>query len=239
MNTETNNYLFELIKETAVELLKIYFEKSKRKTLLKIPEYRRTENKRISEQELRFVMTNLHGKFAKTNLYYSVETPTSEEYGFSGLGKRSASSDLSFYENDVKVLNMELKAHNPKPIEIKKDIEKLVRENCNGAWIHIFETENRGTVKSLFQKFDLAFENFKNSNRPISFHILILETQTLLSRKWKENESDYSNNIFNIEYSQWKNLKPGVYRYLNGKANLEQKFEYDWQIDKFNIKDGK
>lgn len=237
MNTEAlNNYLSELIREASIELMKIYFEKSERKTLLKIPEYRKTENKRISEQEFRFVMTSLHEKFAKTNLYYSVETPTSEEYGFSGLGKRSASSDLSFYENNIKILNIELKAHNPKPTEIIKDIEKLVCEDCNGAWIHIFKTETKGTIKNLFQKFESAFQNFKKSKHPISFHILILETQTLLSRKGKKDESDYTNNIFNIDYSHWKNLNHGTHQYLNGKPILEQNLEYDWQIDKFNIK---
>lgn len=236
MNTDTiNDYLLELVKETSIELLKIYFEKSNRKTLLKVPKYR-TDNKRISEQELRFVITNLHGRFTKTNLYYSVETPTSEEYRFSGLGKRSASTDLSFYENEVKVLNIELKAHNPAQITIDKDIEKLVSEDCSGAWIHILKNEDKGTIKSLFQKFDSAFQNFKKSKKPISFHILILETQTLLSRKGKENENDYSNNIFNINYSHWKNLNPGTYQYLNGEPILDQSIENDWQINKFSIK---
>jgi hypothetical protein len=37
---------------------------------------------------------------------YSVETPTDNDHSFKGTGRRSASSDLSFYENNVKILNM-------------------------------------------------------------------------------------------------------------------------------------
>lgn len=229
-----NKYLLELVQETSRELLKIYFDKPNRRTLLKFPQYRK-QDKRISEQELRFALTNLHGQFSHPKLYYSVETPTLEEYSFSGKGKRSAASDLSFYHNDEKVLNIELKAHNPAQKAIDKDIEKLVNENCNGAWIHLLKNEDSGTVKTLFEKFEKAFHKFNHSKKPISFHILILETQTLLSRKGKDKENDYSNNIFNIDYSLWKNLKQGKYQYINGKPSTEVNPDEDWQIDKFNI----
>lgn len=236
MNTYTiTEYLLELVQETSKELLKIYFDKPNRKTLLRFPEYR-TGNKRISEQELRFAITNLHGQFSHSGLYYSVETPTSEEYSFRGKGKRSAASDLSFYHNDKKVLNIELKAHNPEQKSIDKDIEKLIREDFNGAWIHILKNEDSGTVKSLFEKFEKAIHKYGHSKKPISFHILILETQTLLSRKGKEKEIDYSTNIFNIEYSLWKNLKQGKYQYINGKSTTEDNPDEDWQIDIFNVK---
>ena len=238
MNTYTiNEYLLELVQETAIELLKIYFNKSNRKTYLKFPKYRNNEL-RISEQELRFTMTNLHGQFSHPGLYYSVETPTSEEYSFSGKGKRSAASDLSFYHNDEKVLNIELKAHNPEQKAIDKDIEKLVYENCNGAWIHIFKNEDRGTVEALFKKFETAFNKFPKSKKPISFHILILETKTLLSRKGKEGENDYSNNIFNINNELWNDLKnkPGKYLFYNGNnSTTKNNPKEDWQIDIFDI----
>jgi hypothetical protein len=235
MNTYTiNEYLLELMQEASRELLKIYFNKPNRRTLLKFPQDRKL-NKRISEQELRFVLTNLHGQFSHPELYYSVETPTLEEYSFSKKGKRSAASDLSFYHNDEKVLNIELKALIPEQKAIDKDIEKLVSENCNGAWIHVLKNEDSGTVKKLFEKFENAFHRFNYSKKPISFHILILETQTLLSRKGKEKENDYSNNIFNINYSLWRNLKQGKYQYLNGTPTTEVNPDVDWQIDKFDI----
>ena len=238
MDTYTiNEYLLELVQETSRELLKIYFDKPNRRTLLKFSQYRNLD-KRISEQELRFALTNLHGKFSHPKLYYSIETPTSEEYSFSGKGKRSAASDLSFYHNDEKVLNIELKAHNPEQKAIDKDIEKLVNENCNGAWIHLFKNEDSGTVQALFEKFKKAFNKFPISKKPISFHILILETKTLLSRKGKEGENNYSKDIFNIEHKLWEELKdkPGKYQFYGGNnPTTENNPNEDWQIDIFDI----
>jgi len=225
-------YLLELMQETSKELLKIYFNKPNRRTLLKF--YKNKDDViRISEQELRFVLVNLHGQFAHPNLYYSVETPTVGKYSFSSSGKRSAMSDLSFYHNEDKVLNIEFKANNPEQKAIDKDVEKLVKENCNGAWIHIFKNEDKGTIKTLFDKFDKAFNKYGSSKMPISFHILILETQTLLSRKGKE--TDYSKNIFNIDYSIWKNLPKGRHQYINGIPTTANNSDEDWQIDKFDF----
>lgn len=229
-----SEYLLELVQETSKELLKIYFEKPNRKTLLKFPKYK-NGNIRISEQELRFALINIHEQLLHTGLTYSVETPTNEEYSFSSSCKRSAASDLSFYYNDKKIVNIELKAHNPVQKTIDKDIEKLVRENCNGAWIHIFRNEHKGTVKALFEKLEIAFQKHNYSKKPISFHILILETQTLLSRKGKEKQIDYSKNIFNINYSLWTGLKEGRYQYKNEKLITEDNPDEDWQIDKLNI----
>jgi len=238
MDTYTiNKYLLELVQETSKELLKIYFEKPNSKTLLKFPRYK-NRMIRISEQELRFTLINTHEQFMHSNLNYSIETPTKEVYKFSGKSKRSASSDMSFYNNGKKVINIEFKAHNPKQESINKDIEKLVRENCNGAWIQVFKTEDSGTVKKLFKKFESAFKEFSNSKMPISFHILILETKTLLSRKGKENEKNYSKNIFNIKYKLWEELKskPGKYQFYNGNnLTTEEPPNEDWQIDIFDI----
>jgi hypothetical protein len=145
---------------------------------------------------------------------------------------------MSFYNNGKKVINIEFKAHNPKQESINKDIEKLVRENCNGAWIQVFKTEDSGTVKKLFKKFESAFKEFSNSKMPISFHILILETKTLLSRKGKEDEKNYSKNIFNIEYKLWDELKskPGKYQFYKGNnLTTEEHPNEDWQIDIFDI----
>jgi len=235
MNTCTvSEFLLELMQETSRELLKIYFDNPNRKTVLKFPQYREKMNKRISEQELRFTLINVHEKTSNSKYYYSVETPTSEKYSFLGAGKRSAISDLSFYFNDEKVLNIEFKANNSKQETIDKDIKKLINEDCNGAWIHILKNEDIGTVKKLFEKFEKAFKKFNHSKKPISFHILILETQILLSRKGKEMDDDYSN-VFNIDYSLWKNIKQGKHHFSNGKPTTEENSYEDWQINKFNI----
>ena len=153
-----NEYISILVEDTSNELLKIYFNNHEnRKTKLIFPE-NKNGDKRISEQEMRFTLLNIHEKNS-SNLYYSVETPTTEDYGFSSDGKRRASSDLSFYNADVKVLNIELKAHNAEEDAINKDIEKLVSEDCNGAWIQLLKSENKGSVKRLFEKFEEAFKS--------------------------------------------------------------------------------
>jgi len=233
---DINEYLLELVQKTSRELLKIYHKNPDRVTLLKFPKYRNGEI-RISEQELRFTLTNIHERLSHLKLNYSVETPTQENYSFSKNGnKRSASSDLSFYCNKEKVLNIEFKAHNVKQESINKDIEKLVSENCNGAWIHIFKKEKSDTVKILFNKLEKAFDEYSKSNKPISFFILILETKTLLSRRG--NEIDYSNNIFNINYELWNKLKgkSGNYQFYNGTNHTNKKHsKVDWQIDIFDI----
>ena len=165
-----NEYLLELVRETSEELLKIYFNKPHRKTLLKFPQYRNGKI-RISEQELRFVMINLHEQFSSTNFYYSVETPTENKYAFSenARNKRSASSDLSFYNGDSKVMNVELKAHNATQYSINKDIQKLTKEDYNGAWIHLFKNEDRGTIKRLFNKLNNGFDKFQHSKKQFRF----------------------------------------------------------------------
>ena len=46
MNTYTiNEYLLELVQETSRELLKIYFDKPNRKTLLRFSQYRKQDIK--------------------------------------------------------------------------------------------------------------------------------------------------------------------------------------------------
>lgn len=231
-------YLLELMQETSRELINIYHKKENRKTLLVFP-VKRDGTTRISEQDLRFALTTLHGKFSHPNLSFSVETPTVEEYSFSGKKERSASSDLSFYNlNDKvikKVINIEVKSRNPEQKSIEKDIEKLGREPVNGAWLHILENEDSGTIKILFKKFITAFGKFPYPKHPISFHILILKTGTLISRKGTDVKKTTYKDIFNIKYSDWKDLKPGKYQFINGEHTTENNPNEDWQIDKFDL----
>lgn len=221
-----NEYLYELVKESSEELLKIYIDKDC-ETRLRFP-LDKDGYKRISEQEFRFMLTNViqsKPTLLHSSLYFSVETPTDELYVFSGKpeNKRRASSDLSFYNGSKKVMNVEFKANPASQFSISKDIQKLSNEECNGAWIHLMKSENKSSVKNLFEKFEKAFEDSPTSKMPISFHILILESQTLLSRKGKEGKTDYSKNIFNIDYELWKELEKGQYQFK------------DWQIDVFDV----
>ena len=219
-----SNQLLELMQESARDLIKNYHHQGKNtQTQLIIPEYRGTNNLRISEQELRFVMTGLIPRVCP-GINFSVETPTDKLYGTG----RSASTDLTLYTNNLNTefknnLNIELKAHHPELRVINKDIEKLCQENVEGAWCHIFKNEDRATVKALFDKFaESIIEHFDSQTQPISFHILILGSKTLLSREghpndWKRlSKEKISNrnewlmqNIFNIEYDAWDQASSG------------------------------
>ena len=59
------------------------------------PEYsgRQSDAIRVSEQEARFAFTE---SLATTPFFYSVETPTEEEYQFTGSKAMSAQTDLTF-----------------------------------------------------------------------------------------------------------------------------------------------
>jgi len=231
---EIFDYIQELTRESAKELIKIYNNKDQkdRKTLLVFPETR-DEKIRISEQEFRTTFINMHEKLNNRKLLYSIETPTLETYNFIKSGnKSSASTDLTFYSNnkgkkDKRVINIEFKAHNKERKTILTDFEKLVKEPNPGAWLHIFRNEDSGTIKSVFNKIIESLKELKIVNKKeISFHFLILETETLLSRKSKYNNNPnyYCDNIFNINYVRdWKNLEAGLHQ-VN-----------DWQIEKFNI----
>lgn len=145
------------------------------------PEKRNKSEMRISEQESRILFCNMLSHY---NYYYSIETPTREGYQQKGQRKTSALSDLSLYtykkskskdtvdnnkadnkepddskDNLEKVANIELKAHQPGPKEIKKDIEKLIREKQIGNWFHTLKNINRGTLPVLFKKFEDAFNS--------------------------------------------------------------------------------
>jgi len=230
-------FLLELAQESTKELLKIYHKKGDRYTSLIFPN-KRDGNLRISEQELRFVLTAINDKIFNNYYSFSVETPTEIEYTFSGIKKRSASTDLTFYLHNKKVINIELKAHNPSIKSITKDIEKLVTEPFNGAWIHILENEDSGTIKTIFKKFRQSIKMFQPPKHPISFHILILKTGTLISRKGKDNDLVKTNlcDVFNIDYSGWKDLLPGKHQFSNGTLlDDDSTDEVDWQVDKFDI----
>jgi len=164
---------------------------------------RRDGSNRISEQEARFLFASLLGSF---NYFYSVETPTEETYIQSGNRPMSASSDVSLYKNEnstpKKILNIEFKAHNPPKEHIKKDIEKLLRENVPGCWIHLFKNVDSNTIPSLFKKFkDSIFElNNKKNQSKILFSICIIEKKVAIQKLLNISENDIDG-FFDFSYS--------------------------------------
>ena len=91
---------------------------------------------RVSEQELRFIFVEqlneyLHSSEGENwDVYYSVETPTKKEYGFSNPDKKeSGNIDLVIHDSKLKrIALIEFKAKNPKRQSYQKDFEKLTNE---------------------------------------------------------------------------------------------------------------
>jgi hypothetical protein len=138
---------------------------------------------RISEQELRFVMVRLFSPKETFN-QYSVETPTSKLYNFKDEGddckKRSASIDLSLYKDFEKVLNIEFKSLNPEKKSYSKDIQKIVRENCLGAWCHLLHKYDNGTFNNIISnKLNPAIKEItgkvRERSQDILFTFIVLE----------------------------------------------------------------
>jgi hypothetical protein len=190
---------------------------------------KRDESNRISEQEARFLFTSLLNSF---NYYYSVETPTEEGYCQTGTKPISAASDLSLYKNVYengnsilkKILNIEFKAHNPPPKDIKKDIEKLLREDVPGCWNHLLKNADSGTISTLFRKFeksisDVIKETTGVINKKILFSICIIEKKLAIQKLLIIPENNIIGNFFKFGYS----IK-------NGKIEIKPKKENGWLV---------
>lgn len=108
---------------------------------------------RVSEQEAKqLLISQLPG----SPFVFSVETPTSGNYSFTGKGQRSAATDLTLYAPaGERFLNFEFKAHGfstgrQNVGQITKDLKKLVLEPVNGFWFHTLKGADPKTIPRLW-----------------------------------------------------------------------------------------
>lgn len=166
---------------------------------------------RVSEQEARIIYCSILNTL---NYFYSIETPTTEIYQQTGSKPISASSDLSLYRerNDQfhKVMNIEFKAHNPAQEQIRKDIEKLIRESIAGTWFHVLKNVDSRTIPVLFEKMKeslLQCERFLgNTGLSCIFCFCVFEKPWACMKDFhynskKENFQEYLNSFFALDYS--------------------------------------
>jgi hypothetical protein len=170
---ETKAYLETLVAKVAEELISIHPRSNQASEYgLRFPR-KRDGSLRISEQESKHLLAQ-HIR-ADRRFCYSVETPTTQTYRQKGNSDMSARVDLSLVDHSGQpCVNIELKAHYCAVENIRKDLEKLVRENTTGVWFHTLEKGDPGRVETLFGTFRMAF-------RQLSAHLGASETSYLIS----------------------------------------------------------
>lgn len=125
----------------------------------------RPRERRISEQELRFVFIEQFIQYCKeTDLdaYYSVETPTEWKYRFSGESMprktedgtgQSAMIDVCIHNNrGERICLIEFKAGNPAEFSYEKDLVKLSAEGGLCFLVQLLESQRSNTMKSILSK---------------------------------------------------------------------------------------
>jgi len=119
---------------------------------------KRDTSTRISEQELRFIFVEEFNRYCAENgwdAFYSIETPTRDEYRFSdGDGKKqSAMFDLTIFSNKgERICAIEFKALNPDTKCYAKDFEKLNNSNEKIGltyFVQLFKKVDKSTVSNL------------------------------------------------------------------------------------------
>jgi hypothetical protein len=135
----------------------------------------RNGERRISEQELRFVFIEQFNKYCEEtgwDAYYSVETPTEWKYRFSGEEKphktdgddgQSAMVDVCIHDKQgERICFLEFKAGNPEPFCYSKDLVKLAEEGKLGFFVQLLKSQNEDTWDSIKKKIsaDLKGSNY-------------------------------------------------------------------------------
>lgn len=122
---------------------------------LVFPRYRGKKALRVSEQEARFTFIEA---LCRGSLRYSVETPTSKLYQFTGKTPVSAQTDLTLHGLGVLgICNAEFKeggisrSNTSKIFSIYKDLQKLLREPRWGLWFHLLESVDNCTINKFLR----------------------------------------------------------------------------------------
>lgn len=164
--------------------------------------YREGE-RRISEQELRFVFIEQFNQYCDEtgwDAYYSVETPTEWKYRFSGeatLHKtedndgQSAMVDVCIHDNQgSRVCLIEFKAGNPEAFCYIKDLVKLQEEGQLGFFVQLLEKQNSATWLSIMSKIGANIDGINyvcHTFGPPKFHgTLYISSDDLIIAGWEK-----------------------------------------------------
>lgn len=204
------DYLLDISRLASTEL--VMMNERKPHSRFVIPQ-KRDESYRLSEQEFRVASINAIQRYSSPNLelFFAVETPTFETHMIRGTTPMSARFDISLYEriNDKfgRVADMEFKSHNATKENIIKDLHKLIKENNIGAWFHVLQNCDRGTLKSLFDKFSLSLDELTNTGnysltpqKQIFFVFLVVDKKLMISKTLNPDQLVNSQIHLEIDY---------------------------------------
>lgn len=176
---------------------------------------KRDESYRLSEQEFRVASINAIQGYNSPNheLYFAVETPTIETHMMSGTTPMSARFDISLYERINgkfdRVADMEFKSHNAPKENIIKDLHKLIKEGNTGAWFHVLQNCDSGTLRSLFRKFTDSLVELTQPGRyglkpikDIHFVFLVVDRRLMISKTLSPSQLVNPTHYFDIDYKQ-------------------------------------
>ncbi|MBC7523240.1 MAG: hypothetical protein H7239_02210 [Flavobacterium sp.] len=219
----------EICKEVLSRLSQMGFEKNETVSTGQLIFPSKSDNTlRISEQELRQVFIEVFNE-TKNGLYYSIETPTINNYSFGKnhddikisseeLTGQSALLDMCIFEKEndqshyTRLLNIEFKHDNVDFKNFSKDILKLMHEKENGAFILLLENTNSGTLINNGEKRRGAIDKLIQS-----FNIHKLKEQ-----HWNGNEQKYIELIIlSLEDKNNLNKKPLLWHRKILKKDLD------------------
>lgn len=139
---------------------------------------------RVSEQEARFAFVE---SVLGSDFFYSVETPTDEQYQFDGEGSRAAQTDFTILDKTSEsTLNVEFKKDTDidtnDGVAVYKDVQKLLRESAPGMWFHLVESVNSATLGKILCRLCSEFSkglrmpqlSWNEKSKTIFFHVCVL-----------------------------------------------------------------
>ena len=179
--SEVQPYLESIVGRVAKELISTYLQSRAAKDYGLVFPRKRDGSLRISEQEPKLLF--LEQIRADKEFCYSVETPTTQTYRQKGMSDMSARVDLTLGRAGQPHVNVEFKANYCGIESIRKDLEKLLREDLTGVWFHTLEGGNRVRMESLLRDFRTAFGQVSaylgRSSRSYLISICSLDTGVL------------------------------------------------------------
>jgi hypothetical protein len=139
--------------------------------------------RRVSEQEAVFLFAKMLEQAEQNQFLYSVETPTTKKYRFSGdntptideVNGVSGNIDICLYENGERKHLIEFKALNPNQKSYSKDFLKLMYDEVGltNYFVQVLKNTTAGTLPNIERKYDTAIKNAIKEGGTAQSHLRI------------------------------------------------------------------